>query len=74
MNGIMYQKLNGESLTDAILRGIKHYVKMCNERPSICLVNPSMIAGEFHLSAVDGVEIAGRDYVLKGNLWIGHED
>jgi hypothetical protein len=61
------------SLTEKVQAAAKYYQEKYGTHPTLCLVNPSMLADK---PTVDVEKITVRPYrpVLPGHMWIGFDD
>ena len=70
--GMLWFDDSKKPLAEKIEAARAYYVKKYGQEPNTCLVHPSMMEGNIHLSLTMGI----RPYrpVLPGHIWIGIED
>lgn len=62
------------TLSVKIQKAMDYYNKKFGRIPDICLVHPSMLAGEQKQVEVGQLTIRPYQPVMPGHLWIGVED
>lgn len=62
------------SLNIKIQKAVEYYIKKYGRTPDLCLVHPSTLEGNTHLSLNDKLTIRPYRPVLPGHLWLGIED
>jgi hypothetical protein len=53
---------------------VDYYAKKYGRTPDLCLVHPSMLVGNTHLSLINGLEVRPYRPVVPGDIWVGISD
>jgi hypothetical protein len=70
--GILWFYGEKKPLEESIKKAVKYYENKYGRTPNLCLVHPSALEGNVHLSLTMSI----RPYrpVLPGHIWVGMED
>jgi hypothetical protein len=72
--GMLWFDNSTSTLNQKILKAMDYYQKKYGRRPSLCLINPSMLETNQKKLEIDGLTVRPYRPVLPGHIWIGIED
>jgi hypothetical protein len=72
--GMLWFDDSNTTLQQKIIKAADYYEKKYGKRPNLCLVHPSMLVGNVHVSFMKDLSVRPYRPVLPGHIWIGIEE